>query len=191
MGTCWRVGVPLHRPTGRPGLGTGIAAGCGDGCIDSSGRVAFTPGRGRCVVLRPSVPRAQRSRRRVQRRPATLHTSRGTPRFHPLPASEGDRGANPLPCPPSPLRTAADVSSASQGGRLHGRHHAGIAGVVDLGGRHHAGIASLGRSRGRRFAGIAGAHRTGRSRSRGWHPLSGTEAAPPCRLAPRRRPPPT
>lgn len=105
--------------------------------------------------------------------------SRGTPRFHPLPASEGDRGANPLPCPPSPLRIAADVSSASQGGRLHGRRVVGIAGVVGAQAADVSSASPLSASLRQTCRRHRRNHRTGRGRSRGWPPYRERKRHPP------------
>lgn len=101
------------------GLVTGtIAAEAARGCIPPTRR-GIRRFRGEfAFVLRPSVPRAKRSRcraprRRARRRPATPSHLRGTPRFHPLPTHGRPwvPSATLLPATPSRHRGRPSVAS--------------------------------------------------------------------------------
>lgn len=95
-----------------------IAAEAARGCIPPTRRgIRRFRGEFACV-LRPSVPRAKRSRcrapwRRARRRPATPEPLRGTPRFHPLPTHGRPwvPSATLLPATPSRHRGRPSVAS--------------------------------------------------------------------------------
>jgi len=112
----------------------------------------------------------------------------------PLPSAPRFRGgpwgqSATLPPVPSPHRGRRFVGIAGRSApRQTCRRHRGCG--RHLGGRHHAGSASLGLP----AADVSSASQEPQDGARSLSrlaPLSGTEAAPPCRLAPRRRPPPT
>ena len=135
------------------GLVTGtIAAEAARGCIPPTRR-GIRRFRGEfAFVLRPSVPRAKRSRcrapwRRARRRPATPSHLRGTPRFHPLPTHGRPWVPSATLLPATPSRHRGRPSVASRQRDRPAALNAATAGVRPLarGQSDHRGVQSLSR----------------------------------------------